>query len=64
MKKYVIINNIQFGGKKLKNKTVKSYNKYNNKYKPDTTMEPKYSEHLSEPWFSLISLGLKQLKDD
>jgi ASC-1-like (ASCH) protein len=22
-------------------------------------MDPKYSEHLSEPWFSLISLGLK-----
>ena len=22
-------------------------------------MEPKYREHLSEPWFSLISLGLK-----
>ena len=62
MKKYVIINNIQFGGKKLKNKTVKIHNKYNNKYIPDTTMEPKYSEHLSEPWFSLISLGLKTVE--
>jgi ASC-1-like (ASCH) protein len=25
-------------------------------------MEPKYSEHLSEPWFSLISLGLKTVE--
>jgi hypothetical protein len=25
-------------------------------------MEPKYSEHLSEPWFFLISLGFKTVK--
>jgi ASC-1-like (ASCH) protein len=25
-------------------------------------MNPKYSEHLSEPWFSLISLGLKTVE--
>lgn len=25
-------------------------------------MEVKYSEHLSEPWFSLISLGLKTVE--
>jgi len=25
-------------------------------------MEPKYDEHLSEPWFTLISLGLKTVE--
>jgi ASC-1-like (ASCH) protein len=25
-------------------------------------MEIKYNEHLSEPWFSLISLGLKTVE--
>jgi ASC-1-like (ASCH) protein len=60
--KYLALTKSQHGGKKLKNKTVKSYNKYNNKYIPDTKMEPKYSEHLSEPWFSLISLGLKTVE--
>lgn len=47
----------QTGGKKLKNKSSGKI-KYNNKY----TMEPKYSEHLSEPWFTLISLGLKTIE--
>lgn len=41
----------QSGGKKLKNKIYKNKNNYNNKFQ---TMEAKYSEHLSEPWFTLI----------
>jgi len=48
----------QIGGKKLKNKLLNKL-KYNNKLE---TMEAKYSEHLSEPWFSLISLGLKTVE--
>ncbi len=57
--RYIMIRNKQqTGGKKLKNK-LSNKDKYNNKY---PTMEAKYSEHLSEPWFSLISLGLKTVE--
>ena len=48
----------QIGGKKLKNNRHNRHNKNNNKH----IMEIKYNEHLSEPWFSLISLGLKTLE--
>jgi ASC-1-like (ASCH) protein len=51
--KNIDINN-QIGGKKLKN----NRNNKNNKH----IMEIKYNEHLSEPWFSLISLGLKTVE--
>jgi ASC-1-like (ASCH) protein len=30
--------------------------------KRETMAEPKYIEHLSEPWFTLISLGLKTVE--
>jgi hypothetical protein len=58
--KYLLLKNIenQIGGKKMKKKHIKknknklSYNK----------MDGKYIEHLSEPWFSLISLGLKTIE--
>lgn len=40
-------------------KLLKKYKKYNNKF---SIMDPKYSEHLSEPWFTLISLGLKTVE--
>jgi hypothetical protein len=43
------------GGKKLKKNKLNYTNKIN--------MEIKYREqHLSEPWFSLISLGLKTVE--
>ena len=42
-----------------KRKIEKSYNKLSKVIKK---MNPKYSEHLSEPWFSLISLGLKTVE--
>jgi ASC-1-like (ASCH) protein len=61
-KKYLELKNInihnQIGGKKLKNNRHNRHNKNNNKH----IMEIKYNEHLSEPWFSLISLGLKTLE--
>lgn len=44
----------QTGGKKTKRKRVQ--NRENNE------IVPKYSEHLSEPWFTLISLGLKTVE--
>jgi len=34
---------------------------FTNKIDKDV-MKPKYNEHLSEPWFSLISLGLKTVE--
>ena len=52
--KYLQLKNMDMigGRKKMKN------NKINNK----RTMEIKYNEHVSEPWFSLISLGLKTVE--
>jgi len=47
--------------KKLKNRKNKRHNKSKIKNK-NNKMIPKYSEHLSEPWFSLISLGLKTVE--
>ncbi len=48
--------------KKLKtHSNGKSHNKTKNKNK-NNKMIPKYSEHLSEPWFSMISLGLKTVE--
>ena len=51
------------GANKLNNKTINKY-KTRTKYKINRTMETKYkhNEHLSEPWFSLISLGLKTVE--
>jgi len=56
--KYVAKCSNQTGGKKLNKKLYKHRNKFNRLQ----DMEPKYSEHLSEPWFSLISLGLKTVE--
>lgn len=58
--KYIKLKSSEKGGgkKKLKNKTIKHTN-YNNK---QGGMEPKYIEHLSEPWFTLISMGLKTVE--
>jgi ASC-1-like (ASCH) protein len=53
------INN-QIGGKKQMKKKMKK--KINNKENDSKMNIPKYSEHLSEPWFSLISLGLKTVE--
>ena len=44
--------------KKLKNGKNKRHNKSNKNNK----MIPKYSKHLSEPWFSMISIGLKTVE--
>ena len=58
--KYLLLKNIenQIGGKKMKKKHV---NKNKNKLSYNK-MDGKYIEHLSEPWFSLISLGLKTVE--
>ena len=56
------------GAKKLKTNNNYNYYKNNksNKIKQNITMDSKHkehlSEHLSEPWFSLISLGLKTVE--
>jgi ASC-1-like (ASCH) protein len=48
--------------KKLKTHSKdKSHNKTKTKNN-NNKMIPKYSEHLSEPWFSMISLGLKTVE--
>lgn len=55
----------QKGGKKLKKKIKEdsnNYNNYNNYNMSRINLEPKYRETLSEPWFSLISLGLKKVE--
>ena len=52
--KYLELKDMVGSGKKLKK--IK-YNKNNN-----SNMEIKYNEHLSEPWFTLISLGLKTVE--
>ncbi len=47
----------QYGGKKMNKK------KYNSDFTGGMNIEPKYkNENLSEPWFSLISLGLKTVE--
>ena len=52
---------IMFGGKKMKKKHSGSLNGKLH-MKRETMAEPKYIEHLSEPWFTLISLGLKTVE--
>ncbi len=54
--------NLEGGGKKLKksNSVNKNY-KYNKRIKP-MDLEPNYIETVSEPWFTLISLGLKTVE--
>ena len=49
--------------KKLKNKNIEQITKINN-YNSIENMETNqiYTEHLSEPWFSLILLGLKTIE--
>lgn len=47
------------GGKKNNKKLIKNNIYSNNK---NTNMEPTYKENVSEPWFSLISLGLKTVE--
>jgi len=39
-----------------------NYSRIRTKKHHNKKMEPKYREHLSEPWFSLIALGLKTVE--
>ncbi len=63
--KYLELINNQDGGKRLK-KSKSNLVKNNKINKIDkrklSRMEPKYKENLSEPWFTLISLGLKTVE--
>jgi hypothetical protein len=52
-------NDIIGGGKKTEKRNIKRTLNENEINK----MDIKFSEHLSEPWFSLISLGLKTVKN-
>lgn len=66
--------NIRGGSKKkLKKRSNKNFNQHNrmdminlnnsdNSDNSDNLIKPDYIEHLSEPWFSLISLGLKTVE--
>lgn len=55
--KYLELNN-QIGGKKKLKKRFNNRTNYNN----NKMNIANYSEHLSEPWFTLISLGLKTVE--
>ena len=55
--KYLELNNQIGGSKKLKKRFNNKINYNNNKMNM-----AKYNEHLSEPWFTLISLGLKTVE--
>jgi ASC-1-like (ASCH) protein len=55
------MNNINIT-KKQKLKISSSRTKTKTKSKSKSKMEPTYREHLSEPWFSLINLGLKTVE--
>ena len=59
--KYLLLKNIenQIGGGGNEKKTYKHININKLSY---NKMDIKYIEHLSEPWFSLISLGLKTVE--
>jgi ASC-1-like (ASCH) protein len=46
----------------LKKTGSKKSKRSNNDITKSNTMEPKYIEHVSEPWFTLISLGLKKVE--
>jgi ASC-1-like (ASCH) protein len=54
--KYLELNNQNGGSKKMKKNKINTNNKY---YKMDVK---KYIENVSEPWFTLISLGLKTVE--
>ena len=54
--KYLELNNQNGGSKKMKKNKINTNNKY---YKMDAK---KYIENVSEPWFTLISLGLKTVE--
>jgi ASC-1-like (ASCH) protein len=58
--KYLELEN-QIGGKKLKKKYFKECNI---KYMENdlNNIEPNYTENVSEPWYTLISLGLKTVE--
>ena len=47
-------------GKKMKKQTKNTYKL--NRSETDMEISPKYIENLSEPWFTLISLGLKTVE--
>ena len=55
--KDIYVNNQIGGNKKLNKRFKKKINNNNNKMNI-----AKYKEHLSEPWFTLISLGLKTVE--
>ena len=53
---------IQDGGKKLKSKSTCNSSKYKLNLSRMEEIKPDYVENLSEPWFTLISLGLKTVE--
>lgn len=53
---------VQDGGKKLKYKSTNNYKNYKSKINRMEGIKPDYIENLSEPWFTLISLGLKTVE--
>jgi ASC-1-like (ASCH) protein len=53
--------NLEGGGKKLKKSNIVNSNLVNQQIE-QMDLKPKYIETLSEPWFSLISLGLKTVE--
>jgi len=58
---FILNNNEMIGGRKLKNKQYTN-NKYNSINNNMTNSITQYNENLSEPWFTLISLGLKTIE--
>lgn len=54
----------QFGGKKKKSKKLKNKlsRHIGSQNESNMSKSPDYVEHLSEPWFSLIALGLKTVE--
>ena len=55
-------NDIIGGGKKTEKRNIKRTLNDNDNNNEINKMDIKFSEHLSEPWFSLISLGLKTVE--
>ncbi len=60
--KYLELQYNQDGGKRLKKSRSKYSSSNKNQLSRINTMEPNYKENLSEPWFTLISLGLKTVE--
>ncbi len=58
---HIKLNNNLEGGKKLK-KSKSKISKLSKQLSRMDTLEPQYKENLSEPWFTLISLGLKTVE--